>query len=132
MDKRRLPFDLVHRKGPETTLHGVLIVVASGITGGQKVNSEILTCRNQRCFCLCTNNHWSYRQMEAIVGFSVSKRSINALPRNPNGSCRVQYRWKRTCRRNLKIGNLRMFFPAKQQPERLWTNGDDGWIQRIK
>jgi hypothetical protein len=77
-----------------------------GITGGQKVNSEFLTCGNQRCFCPCTNNHWSYRQMEATAGFSMSKRSINALPRNSNGSCRLQYRWKRTRGRNFEIENV--------------------------
>ena len=76
MAKWRLQLDLTCGMGLETPLTRFLIVVESGIIGGEDVRAEFFALRLWRCSGHPCNNQQSYEQMDIAVGFGRSERSI--------------------------------------------------------
>jgi hypothetical protein len=77
-------------------------------------------------------NQRSYLQIEAIGGFSASKRSGIHLRRSSDCSSRWWWRGGQSHKNTRNLRKLAPTFIVAQQPEALWTNGDSRRIQRIK
>jgi len=75
------------------------------------------------------NGQWLYGQMELTGGFSVKNWSRFHMPRSSD--CSGKWLWGD----NKKSRDLQKSAPilsVAQQPEEVWTNEDDRWIQRAK
>jgi hypothetical protein len=68
--------------------------------------------------------------MEMTRGFSASKRFRHHIGRSSDCSSKRWWWGGQKCSESSKIGTVSESLTA--QPEEIWTDGDDGRIQRIK
>src|SRR5208282_5176008 len=61
---------------------------------------------NRKYFRLYHKNQESYEQTKTTIRFSMSERSKNILPSNPNNSVKGRYNAKAECGRNFQISEI--------------------------
>ena len=71
-------------------------------------------------------NQGRYRKMEGSIEFSASNR-CNYPPGRRSDS-----KGRGLCMVRFKLAEFFTFFITEREPEKIWGNGGDGWIQRIK